>query len=77
MYSFLVAPVIAAGVAVLVDRLHSRVSGFDTARITAGALGVLSTVAAVVWWVILAALAAAFGWVPWQTDAFAALAGSA
>ena len=75
VYSFLVAPVIAAGVAVLVDRLHSRVSGLDTARITAGALGVLSTVAAVVWWVILAALAAAYGWVPWQTDAFAPLAG--
>jgi hypothetical protein len=65
----LVGPVLAVAVPVLLDRAHERIPALRAARITAGILGAVSTVAAVCWWIVLAVFPASFSWVPWRTDA--------
>ena len=75
VYTLLVAPVAAAVVPVVLDRVNARSRGFGAARITALVLGAVSIVATVGWWTIRGVLTLALGWVPWQMDAAAAVPG--
>jgi hypothetical protein len=75
IFPLLAGPVIAVGVAVLLDRRPARLGTLVAARITAAVVGALSLVAALVVWMTSAAQAFAAGWTAWQTDAFAAPAG--
>lgn len=75
VFPLLAGPVIAVGVAVLLDRRPARLGAVIAARITAAIVAALSLVAALVIWMASAGRAILGGWTAWQSDAFAAPSG--
>jgi hypothetical protein len=71
VYGVLVAPVLAVGTAVAVDRLRTRRGGLISASVASAVIGVLSVIAVTLTW-SLQTLTVASSWSTWHTAAFAA-----